>query len=58
MIHKNFPRFENDYTDDFDTQFRPLPKINARDGYFNDSQYGFNPYSDDELFYRQNRIKK
>ena len=50
IIHKNFPTYEHDYTDNFDTQFRPLPKVVAYDAYFVDPQYGFDPYWDGELY--------
>ena len=50
IIHKNFPTYEYDYTDNFETQFRPLPEIVAYDAYFVDPQYGFDPYWDEELY--------
>ena len=50
IIHKNFPTYEHDYTDNFDTQFRPLPEVVAYDAYFVDPQYGFDPYWDEEIF--------
>ena len=50
IIHKNFPTYEYDYTDNFDTQFRPLPEIVAYDAYFVDPQYGFDPYWDEEIY--------
>ena len=40
IIHKIFPTYEYDYTDNFDTQFRPLPEVVAYDAYFVDPQYG------------------
>ena len=50
IIHKIFPTYEYDYTDNFDTQFRPLPKVVAYDAYFVDPQYGFDPYWDEKLY--------
>ena len=50
IIHKLFPTYEYDYTDNFDTQFRPLPEAVAYDAYFVDPQYGFDPYWDEELY--------
>ena len=40
MIHKTFQTYQHDYTDNFDTQFRPLPEVVAYDTYFVDPQYG------------------
>ena len=39
MIHKTLPTYKYDYTDNFDTQFRPLPEVVAYDTYFVDPQY-------------------
>ena len=50
IIRKNFPTYEYDYTDNFDTQFRPLPEVVAYDAYFVDTQYGFDPSWDEELY--------
>ena len=50
IIHKSFPTYEYDYTDNFDTQFKPLPEAVAYDAYFVDPQYGFDPYWDEELY--------
>ena len=44
IIHKIFPTNEYDYTDKFDTHFRPLPEAVAW------PQYGFDPYWDEELY--------
>ena len=49
IVHKIFPTYEHDYTDNFDTHFRPLPEVVAYDAYFVYPQYGFNPYWDEEL---------
>ena len=49
-IHKIFPTYKYDYTDNFETQFRPLPEVVAYDAYFVDPQYGFGPYWDEELY--------
>ena len=50
MIHKNTPSHEYDCTDNFDTQFRPLPEVVAYYTYFVDTQYGLDPYWDEELY--------
>ena len=50
VIHKTYPAYEYDYTDNFDTYFRPLPEVVAYDPYFVDPQYGFDPYWDDEIY--------
>ena len=50
IIHKIFPTYEYDCTDNFDTQFRPLPEVAAYDAYFVDPQYGFDPYWDEEIY--------
>ena len=49
IIHKTLPTYENDYTDNFDTHFRPLPEVVAYDPYFVDPQYGLDPYWDEEI---------
>ena len=56
IIHKIFPTYEYDYTDNFDTQFRPLPEVVAYDTYFDDPQYRLDPYWDEEL-YDQDKLK-
>ena len=50
IIHKTLPTYEYGYTDNFDTQFRPLPEVAAYDTYFVDPQYGLDPYCDEELY--------
>ena len=50
IIHKIFPTYEYDYTDNFDTQFRQLPEVVAYDANFVDPQYGLDPYWDEELY--------
>ena len=50
IIHKTLPTYEYDYTDNFDTHFRPLPEVVAYDPYFVDPQYGFHPYWDEEIY--------
>ena len=52
MIHKTFTTYEYDYTDKFDTQFRPLPEVFAYDANFVDPQYGFDPYWVEEIYDR------
>ena len=50
IIHKTLPTYEYDYTDNFDSHFRPLPEVVAYDPYFVDPQYGFDPYWDEEIY--------
>ena len=50
IIHKIFPTYEYDYTDNIDTQFKPIPEVVAYDAYFVHPQYGFDPYWDEELY--------
>ena len=50
IFHKTLPTYEYDYTDNFDTHFRPLPEVVAYDPYFVHPQYGFDPYWDEEIY--------
>ena len=50
IIHKIYPTYKYDYTDNFDTHIRPLPEAAAYDAYFVDPQYGFDPYWDEEVY--------
>ena len=50
MIHKTFPTYEYDYTDNFETQFGPLPEVVSYDTHFVDPQSGLDPYSDGDLY--------
>ena len=50
IFHKIFPTYEYDYTDNFDTQIRPLPEVAAYDAYLVDPEYGFDPYWDEEIY--------
>ena len=50
MIHKTLPTYNYNYTNNFDTQFRPLSEVVAYDAYFVDPQYGFDPYWDEEIY--------
>ena len=54
IIHKTLPTYEYDYTDNFDTHFRPLQEVVAYDPYFVDPQYGFDPYWDEEIYDQDN----
>ena len=54
MIHKTLPTYKYDYTDIFDTQFRPLPEVVAYDTYFIDPQYGLDPYWNEDLYDQDN----
>ena len=49
IIHKALPTYEYNYTDNLETQFRPLPEVVAYDAYFVDPQYGRDLYWDEEL---------
>ena len=40
MMHKSFSTNEHDYTEDIDTQLKPLPEIIDQDTIFVDHQYG------------------
>ena len=50
IIHKTLATYEYDYTDNFDTHFRPLPEVVAYDPYFVDPQYGLDPFWDEEIY--------
>ena len=50
IIHKTLPTYECDYTDNLETQFRPLREVVAYDAYFVDSQYGLDSYWDEDLY--------
>ena len=50
MIHKTLPTYEDDYTCNFETQFRPLPEVVAYDTNFVDPQYGLDRYWEEDLF--------
>ena len=60
MNHKTLPRDKNDYTDNFKTQFIPLPEVIAYDTLFVDPPFGRDPewdedlYDTDKLQYRHN----
>ena len=50
MIYKTLTIYKYDYTEDFQTQFRPLPEVVVYDAYFVDPQYGLDPYWDDDSY--------
>ena len=50
MTHKTFPTYAQDYTDKFDTRFRPLPEVVAYDTYLVYPQYRLDPYWDGDLY--------
>ena len=56
MIHKTLPTYKHDYTDNFETQFRPLPEVVAYDTFFVHPQYALGPYWD-EQFYDQDKLE-
>ena len=61
IVHNDRPDrfYEIDYTNDFETQFRPLPLIEGYHPQYLDPEYGKDPYWDDELYDRQNlRFKR
>ena len=50
IVHKTLPTYKYDYTDNFDTQFRPFPEVVAYDACFVDPQYGLDPCWDKNLY--------
>ena len=50
IIHKTLPTYKNDYTDNCDIHFRPLPEVVAYNAYFVDPKYGLDPYSGEDLY--------
>ena len=56
QVHNDRPDrfYENDYTKDFEIQFRPLPLVEDYHPHYTDPEYGKDPYWDDELYDRQN----
>ena len=56
MVHKTLPTYEYDYTDNFDSHFRPLPEVVSNNTNFVDPQYGFDPYWDED-FYDQDKLE-
>ena len=50
IIHNTLSTYEYDYTENFETQFRPLPEVVAYDAQFVDPQYGLDPYWDEDLY--------
>ena len=50
IIHKTLTTYKHDYTDNLETQLRPLPEVVAYDTYFSDPQYGLDPYWDEDLY--------
>ena len=49
MIHKILLTYKHDYTDNFETQFRPFPEVVAYETYFVVPQYVLDPYWDEDL---------
>ena len=49
-IHKTLPTYEHDYTEEFGTQFRPLPEVIAYDTYFLDPKNGLDLNSEKDLY--------
>ena len=50
MIHKTLSTNEYVYTDNFDTQLRPLLEVVAYDTYFVDPQHGLDSYWYEDLY--------
>ena len=50
MIQKTQLTHKHDYTEDFDTPFRPLPEVVAYDSHSVEIQYGRDPYLDEDLY--------
>ena len=50
IIHKTLPTYECDYTDNLESQFRPIPEVVAYDTYFVGPQYGLDPNWDEDLY--------
>ena len=50
MIHNTLPTYEDEYTDNFKTQFRPLPVVVFYDTNFVDLQYGLDPHWYEDLY--------
>ena len=56
QVHNDRPDrfYETDYTEDFETQFRPLPLVEDYHPQYIDAEYGKDPYWDDELYDKRN----
>ena len=48
MIQKTLRTYKYDYTDNFETHFRPLPEVIAYDTFFVEPQNGLDPYWDED----------
>ena len=55
MIQKTLPKYKHDYTDNSDTQFRPLPEVVQNKTYFVDPQHGLDSYWVED-FYDQDKL--
>ena len=55
-VHNDRPDryYDMDYTENLETQFRPLPLIEDYNPQYIDPDYGKDPYWDDELYDKQN----
>ena len=55
-VHNDRPDryYDMDYTQNFETQFRPLPLFEDYNPQYIDPDYGKDPYGDDELYDKQN----
>ena len=56
MIQKTHLTHKHDFTEDFDTQFRPLPEVVAYDSHFVEIQYRRDLYWDEDL-YNQEKLE-
>ena len=63
VLHKTFPQYQIDFTQNLDSTFRPLAQTEVSEENFIDHQYGFDPYKEDRIHkkgnleYRQNYEK-
>ena len=50
MIHKTLPTYRRDYTEDFESPFRPLPEVVAFDTCLHQPQHRRDPYWEEHLY--------
>ena len=58
MIHKTLRTYKYDYTNNFETQFRPPPEVVTYDTYFVDPQNGLDPSWDEYLYDQAKMVYK
>ena len=49
VIHKTLPQYKIDFTQNFDSKFRPLLQTKVSEEKFIEIQYGFYPYWEDRI---------